>query len=32
MIDIKEAERHLALNGIGPNDPVILWGASRQVV
>jgi hypothetical protein len=34
MIDIKEAERHLALNGIGPNDPVILcaYGVTNRFV
>jgi hypothetical protein len=33
-IEVAEAERHLALNGIGPNDPVILcaYGATNRFV
>jgi hypothetical protein len=32
LIDEAEAERHLALNGIGPQDPVILcaYGLTNQ--
>jgi len=34
VIDIEEAERHLALNGIGPTDPVILcaFGKTNRYV
>ncbi len=34
LIDVAEAERHLALNGIGPQDPVILcaYGQTNRFV
>lgn len=34
LIDVAEVERHLALNGIGPNDPVILcaYGQTNRFV
>lgn len=34
LIDVKQADRHLALNGIGPTDPVILcaFGSTNRFV